>query len=336
MPGVRTVLTETDLELVDAVQVNPRASWVTIGATLGISAVTAARRWGALSAQGAVWTGSVMGPKLFRGAVVEIRCRPRTTESVIAALCAMPDVFTVARTVGEFDLYALTVTPSAESLTASLLGPIADLDTDRVRSQAYSRVFGGHRWRLSVLNQTQTEQVRAHPARPLRRVPVAAADRRLFRALAHDARRSYSDLATELDSSPQSVRRQLERMERGGYIAFRADLARPLAGWPLAALLWLTVPDADVDTVGREVGAWIETRFCAAVASSTTLLLIVNLRAVEQLEQIVARLVHAHPAVAVTDRRLVVRMSKVNGRILDEEGRSRHVVPVDPWAAEKD
>jgi hypothetical protein len=57
-------------------------------------------------------------------------------------------------------------------------------------------------------------------------------------------------------------------------------------------------------------------------------------RDAEHLEQIVARLLGTHPAVTVTDRRLVLRMSKVNGRILDEEGRSRHVVPVDPWAAE--
>ena len=327
-------VTEGDLELVDALQVNPRASWATVAATLGTSAATASRRWAALCARGVAWTGSTMGPELFRGAFVEITCRPGTTDAVVAALGAMPDVLTVGRTVGRYDLYAITVAPTVLALRSSLWGRLAHLDVARCEAHVYTRVHGGPTWRLAVLNRTQVDQVRDQRPRRLPGAAVDAADRRLFLALADDARRTHVDLAAELGSTPHGVRRQVERLRRRGHLAFRADIARPMAGWPVAALLWLVVPDPDLEAVGREVGAWPETRFCATVVSAATMVLVVNLRAPEQLEQVVARLTARHPGVGVADRRLVLRLDKVHGRLLDEQGRSTGLVAVDPWVTE--
>ena len=330
------LVTERDLELVDALQVNPRASWATIGATLGISALTASRRWQALRTAGIAWTGSTMGPELFRGAFVEMACKPDTTAAVVDALNGMPDVLTVGRTVGRYDLYAIVVAPSVPALTASLWGRIAQLDVHRRRMHVYTRVYGGPEWRLTVLNRRQVDQVREDDPRPLPTRSVDEVDRRLFLALAHDARRPYVELAKELGSTSHAVRRQVGRMRRRGHLAFRADIARPMAGWPIAALLWLVVPDHELDAVGREVGAWPETRFCAPVIASANMVLIVNLRAPEHLEHLIARLATRHPAVAVVDRHLVLRLVKVHGRILDEQGRSTGVVAVDPWTTEVD
>lgn len=327
-------LSETDLALVDAVQVNPRASWSVIGATLGISGVTAGRRWRTLAARGLVWTGSVMGPRLFRGGVLEVSCRPGTAEAVLSVLVEMPGVFTVARTTGDHDLYALTVAPSVAALARSLLDTAGRLDAARVSTHVYTRIYGGPHWRLGVLNRDQTAQVSDDALRPLRRVEVDAIDRRLFRSLGHDARRPFSELAAELDVAPQVVRRRMARLRRGGYLALRADLARPLAGWPVSALLWLTVPIAELDAVGRSLGGWAETRFAAATTSIANLLLIVNLRDPEDVHTVRLRLAREHPGADVLDQRLVLRMAKINGHVLDEAGRSVRVVPVDPWVGE--
>ncbi len=145
-------MTERDLELVDAVQANPRAAWSAIAEPLGFSAVTAARRWAALAAEGAVWTGAVMGPVLFRGAVVELACRPDAVADLVNALAAMPDVLTVGRTAGESDVYALTAAPTAQALIDSLGERFAGLAAERMRALAYTRVHGGPQWRLNVLN----------------------------------------------------------------------------------------------------------------------------------------------------------------------------------------
>jgi DNA-binding Lrp family transcriptional regulator len=325
------LFSETDLELVDALQLNPRASWEKVGAALGLSAVTVARRWAALTAKRLAWTGSVLGPALFRGAFIEVRCHAGTVDSVAETLSQLPDVITVARTAGEYDLYAITVAATTDALTASLFGPIAELDVARTTSHVYWRVYGGPQWRLSVLNPVQSSGLATGKVRAERPPVVSAADRELLLALAGDARRSHTELADELDSTPQTVRRQLLRMERAGVMSFRADLARPAAGWPLLALLWLAVPDAELDSVGRDLGSWTETRFCAAVAATATLVLVLNLRTPEHLAGLAARIRRQHPSADIVDRRLVLRMLKLNGRMLDSDGRSRRLVPVDPW-----
>jgi len=49
------VLTETDLALINALQVSPRADWVLVGKALGISGSTVSRRWEALNRDGTAW-----------------------------------------------------------------------------------------------------------------------------------------------------------------------------------------------------------------------------------------------------------------------------------------
>jgi DNA-binding Lrp family transcriptional regulator len=332
--GSGVALPETDLALVDAVQVNPRASWARIGAVLGVSPVTAARRWGSLTDAGVAWTSSVMGARLSCGAILEIASRPGRADSIIEALSEIPSVFTVGRTTGRFDLHALAVAPSIAALQALVFDATAGLDAHQISSHVYTKIHGGLRWRLNVLDPSQTERLREIPLRPLPQTRLGPADRQLYLALAGDARRSYNDLADQLGTTPQAVRRQLERMRRGGYIDFRTDMAFMLSGRPLRALLWLKVPDRDLDTVGRELGGWSETRVCATVASAANIVLVVSLRTPEHLEEIVMRLANTHPGIDVIDRRLMLSMSKIHGHILDEVGRTRRVVPVDPWAHE--
>jgi DNA-binding Lrp family transcriptional regulator len=330
------LVTEGDLELVDALQINPTASWTKIGAILGISALTAARRWRKLEEAGIAWTGATMGPELFRGAFVELACHPGTVDAVIAVLNEMPDVITVGRTVGDFDLYVITVAPTVAALTALLWQRLDTLDVARRRAHVYPLVYGGPNWRLTVLNRGQTNEIREPGSGLLpSTTSTVEADRQLFLALAQDARRAYIDLADEFGSTPHAVRRQVQRMRRRGHLAFRADIARPLAGWPVAALLRLSVPDEDVDEVGRDLGGWPETRFCAPLVAAANLVLVVNLRAPEQAGQMIAQLRARHPAVRVVDRSLVLRLAKVHGRILDDRGRSIRMVPVNPWGADE-
>jgi len=72
-------------------------------------------------------------------------------------------------------------------------------------------------------------------------------------------------------------------------------------------------------------------RFCAPVVATATLVLVVNLRDPDELEAIGARLVARHRQVQVMDRRVVLRLEKVHGHVLDKEGRSTRLVPLQPW-----
>ncbi|MDH6576360.1 NAD kinase [Kitasatospora sp. MAP5-34] len=53
--GPEAAVDELDLALVNALQLQPRAPWSLLGQTLGISPVTAARRWRRLSEAGIAW-----------------------------------------------------------------------------------------------------------------------------------------------------------------------------------------------------------------------------------------------------------------------------------------
>jgi DNA-binding Lrp family transcriptional regulator len=329
------VLDEVDLELVDALQINPRASWTALAEVLELAPITLARRWQRLTDAGAAWITVALGDSLFMGTIVEFACAPGTATQVAERLAELPHVFTVGVTTGEYQVFALILAPTLGAITNVLLNtlPLPEQVTN-VRSQVFGSIFGGILWRLGVMNRSQAQQVREAVGPPPRKIrPFGAADQALFLALGHDGRRSYASLAAELNTSPQATKRRLDRLYRHGDIAFRCDVARPLAGWHALALLWLTVPDTTVQSIGKALGGWLETRFCAAVTSPTNLALIVGLRSLNHLDDLLIRIAREHPDAKVVDRRLVLQMTKVHGRILDDQGRSTRVVPVDPWAA---
>lgn len=333
LEGAR-VLEEIDLALVDALQVHPRASWTKLGRVLELAPVTLSRRWERLTDTGAAWVSVAQSPAATRGAIIELSCAPRTEMRVAEQLAELPYVSTVGITTGDFQVYANVLAPTIAALSHTLLHsmPLPE-QVIRVRSHVFSGMFGGVLWRLGVMNRTQSEQVRETVGPPPHEIrPFGAADRSLFLALGHDGRRSYTDLADELGSTPHSIRRRLNRLNRHGDITFRCDVARALAGWHTMAMLWLRVPDGDVRSIGRSLGTWPETRQCAAVASPTNLGLIVNLHSFEHLEQVATRIAHEHPTARIIDRCLVLRQVKVYGRLVDEEGRCTRVIPVDPWA----
>jgi DNA-binding Lrp family transcriptional regulator len=326
-------LSEQDLELVDALQLNPRATWDQVGSAVGLSAVSAARRWRQLADSGSAWSGSTLGPALFRGGFIELACSPGSADAVATRLCERPDVITVGRSLGDFDVYAITVSTRLVPPCDEVLSDLAGLPVIRARTQIYTRVFGGPEWRLTILNRARQERRAVSSRGRTRATPGPRdAERRLFAALMADARRSHVELAAELGVSSQAIGRLVTRMQQRGHISFRADVARPLAGYPLAGLLWLTVPDSQVDDAGRWLATLPENRFCAHAVSAQNLIAIVNLHEPEQLSHIVQHFIAAFPDAAVAERRIITSLRKVHGRILDDNGRSLRMVTFDPWA----
>ncbi|MEU7003849.1 AsnC family transcriptional regulator [Nonomuraea sp. NPDC046570] len=326
---------ETDLALVDALQINPRVSWTKLGRVLGVAPITLARRWQRLEDAGAAWVSIANSNARAHGGIIELTCSPGTEMEVATRLAELPYVSTVGITSGEYHVFANIVASTLAATTNVLLNGLPRLPhVIRMRSHVFGGLFGGMVWRLGVMNSTQTEQIREAIGPPPQEIrPFGLLDRALFLALSRDGRRTYTDLAEELGTTPQAVRRRLDRLQRNGDIAFRCDVARRLAGWHSMAFLWLTIPDTDLRAVGSRLADWPETRMCAAVASSTNLALIVNLRSFEHLEELLIRLTRGFPSVSVTERRLILRQVKIYGRMVDEDGRCVQVIPADPWAA---
>jgi DNA-binding Lrp family transcriptional regulator len=327
---------ELDIALLDALHVNPQISFDELGRVLEVSPVTVARRWRRLVTTGRAWVSSAIGRRLLvRAAVFEAECEPGAAQAVALQLAAWPQVFSVNITTGQENLYALLVAadqPLLAELLVDVLPAVPGLR--RVQTALITQLFSGTQWRLGGLSSGQVRAVTPEPTTTEQVHAFDEFDRELFRALQHDGRLTYRDLAAAVGRSEPVVRRRVDLLTRTGLLAFRTDFARVEAGWLTAVAVKLRVGLLEAAAVGRTLVQYSETRFCVATVGggAADLFVTMQLHKLSDLGPVMKRLLAAHPGVAVLDTRVVLRSVKSFGRLLGPEGRAEEVVPVDPWA----
>ena len=328
---------ELDIALLDALHLNPLASFEELGTVLDVSPVTAARRWRRLVSTGRAWVSSAPGPELpMRAALFEAECQPGAAQAVAHEFAVIPQVFSVNITTGKDNIYAFVIAadqPLLAHLVVETLPAVAGLN--RVQSALMTQLFSGTRWRLGGLSPDQVRAVTPEPAKTYPAHEFDDFDRDLFLALQRDGRLSFRDLAAAVARPEPTVRRRLGLLTQAGMLAFRTDFARVQAGWPMALALKLSVTGSPVSAVGRTLVRYPETRFCVAVTGdgAANIFVTMQLHNVSDLDPVIDRLSAEHPGVAVLDTRVVLRSVKSWGRLLGLDGRAQDVVPVDLWAS---
>jgi DNA-binding Lrp family transcriptional regulator len=327
---------ELDIALLDALHLNPLASFEELGAVLEVSPVTAARRWRRLVSTGRAWVSSAPGPQLpMRAALFEAECQPGAAQAIADELAAIPQVFSVNITTGKDNIYAQVITadqPLLAELLVDTLPAVAGLN--RVQSALITQLFSGTRWRLGGLSPDQVRAVTPEPAKATPAHEFDEFDRELFLALQRDGRLSVRDLAAAVGRPEPTVRRRLSLLTHAGMLGFRTDFARVQAGWPSAMALKLSAPGSELAAVGRTLVRYPETRFCVAITGNApaNIFVTMQLHHVSDLDPVIYRLSAEHPGVTVLDTRVVLRSVKSWGRLLGLDGLARDVVPVDLWA----
>ena len=328
---------ELDVALLDALHLNPLASFDELGTVLEVAPVTAARRWRRLVSTGRAWVSSAPGPQLpLKAALFEAECRPGTAPAVADEFASIPQVFSVNITTGQDNLYAFVVAadqPLLAALIVDTLPAIAGLN--RVQSALMTELFSGTRWRLGGLSPDQVRAVTPEPAKTNPSHEFDEFDRELFLALQRDGRLSFRDLSAVVGRPEPTVRRRMGLLTQAGMLAFRTDFARVQAGWLTGVALKLRVNGSAVASVGRALVRYPETRFCVAVTGggAANIFVTMQLHNVSDLDPVIHRLSTEHPGVAVLDARVVLRSVKSWGRLLGLDGRAQDVVPVDLWAS---
>jgi DNA-binding Lrp family transcriptional regulator len=330
-------LDEADVALVDAIHVNPRTSFDQLGEALGISPITAARRWRRLVHTGQAWVSSVPGPKTrLAGALFEAECVPEQALQTATYLAAIPQVFSVHMISGPRQLYAMLISDCPASLSQLVLDRLSAAPGLRaVRTSLSPTVFSRHGWRLGAISAEQAALVQpAEPSRfdANRGTTLDEFGRELFLALQHDGRLTYRELGAVLGRSEQVVRRRLTALVQGGQLGFRADFVRSRGGWPTQVALWLQLPPELVATVGYELARWPEVRMSAELVGEANLFVTVQLHDLQQLDGVTRRLRSTWRAVQLVEQRVILRPVKIWGRLLDEHGCAIGTVPVNPWA----
>jgi DNA-binding Lrp family transcriptional regulator len=307
-----------------------------IGDTLGIGAITAARRWSRLVADGDAWLTAYPAGDLqarMTLAFVQIDCQPGRTAEVSDRIGLDQHVPTVDHVTGRSDLLIHLVTPSMRETADYITHRLARLPgIAATRTLVSPRLFAeGSRWQVRAISAEQRDTLAANPPRPGPARTFTSLDRDLLLALDEDGRASHSELAGRLAVSASTVRRHLDSLLAGGSVRLRCELARANSPAPVAVLLWLRVPPDGLETTARSIAILPEVRMCAALTGPANLLVIAWLAAESEVVRLEAGLIGKQPWLDVVDRSVVLRTTKLMGRLLDEDGRATGRVPLGYW-----
>lgn len=335
---VEAELDETDLEIANALQIAPRASWTTLGEVLGLSAVTVARRWGHVSDRGLAWVTATGSPELWRSlcnAFIDVDCDPSARGPVALALARDPRTKSVLEVASGRGLHVNAVTRDLPELSRFILDRVSRLPgVVRVNTQITTRIYvAGSKWRLDALSRDQQARLHALAPESTSNPPseLSRADRDLLLALAPDGRLPISELAKRTGASQTATRRRLYRLEREGVVSFRCEIAQHITGWPVTALMWCRVPLPERRQISDRLARMPEVRLLTATTGETNLFLSTWLHSIDSALEWEERLSAEIPEVEIVDHAVVLRTVKRQGWILDELGRRLESAPIDPW-----
>lgn len=328
-------LDELDLSLINTLQLGPRASWVQVGAALGVDPVTAARRWSRLVETGSAWvTAHPAGPQT--AALVEVECVAGQVRATAEILVRWPHVLTVEHTSGSRDLLLTVSVRDLAALSDLLLNAIEKLPGIRsTRTHLVIRPYAmGGDWQLRALDAEQRAHLDGRAPRTTGTLrPLADADRALIACLSRDGRASLTALAAELGCSVGTARRRLGGLLDRHSLLLRCDVAQPLSGWPVSVWMWAHVPVDECDAVARRLVELPETRACLVLTGApANFFYSVWVRSLEDVHRLEHLLRRTAPSLEILDRTVTLRFFKRMGRILDESGRSVESVPMDIWS----
>ncbi|MEU6380795.1 Lrp/AsnC family transcriptional regulator [Streptomyces sp. NPDC046909] len=332
MESVTVTVSETELQLLHALQVSPRAPWSVLGQVLGISPATAAKHWARLSGEGLAWVtayrpdyqGSAGDPV---NALVTATARPSRLLPLARELATHPQVISVELVSGDGDLFLTIVERDRHAFADYMLGPFTELEGLLTSSTCWvTKLYKeGSKWRLRALSPAQIRHLTAHqePAstEPYRTV-LDQADQRIVDAMFADGRASYAALAETTGVSEPTVRRRLRRMLDSGRVAVRCDIAWEAAGWPVPTTLALRVPAEQLEETARALTALPETRLVASCVGEADLLISLWLPSLADGHRFAALLASRFPGVRTVRWLTGLRTVKRMGQPLDERGRA--------------
>ncbi|WCT05989.1 Lrp/AsnC family transcriptional regulator [Rhodococcus qingshengii] len=325
-----TTMDEQDLALVDALQLRPRASWSEVGRILGVDASTVARRWERLDSSGLAWMAAYTLPVDFLTARVEVQCEAGTEEQLARQLAEEPWIYIIDLVTGPYELL-LTVAardaPTLASLVSRRIGRLAE-----VRATSTSFVLHIYResgqWLMDALGPDQLRSLRATPDRGTRRADLRFAEH-IRQYLDQDPRISVTELSGHTGLSETTLRRRLRALEASEQFSIRCDVAQAPAGWSTIALFKLRVSPAEIDTVGRMIGALTGVRTCYALTGTANLCAQFWLHSQQEILEVEARLDRTFDQLIIVDRTVIHWSYKRLGRVLDPRGVRQRRVPVE-------
>jgi DNA-binding Lrp family transcriptional regulator len=265
---------ELDLQLIQALQIEGRASFSLLGEVLGVSAHTVARRYRRLHTLGGL---RVVGRPAQRDRtrwMVRLRCAPDAAAAIAAALARRADTTFIGLVSGGTEL--VCVTEAADDDPDSLLLRRLPRTPEVVTVTAYRLLhtfYGGPDGWFAKIDALRPDQVLAlrGPSADGAHGEPDEVDRVLLAELGRDGRAGYARLAAATALSEPSVRRPVARLRASGALYVDVQLDSGLIGYGTVALLWLTAAPSALEPAGVALAGHPEVAFAAATTGASNL-----------------------------------------------------------------
>ncbi|MGE2847327.1 Lrp/AsnC family transcriptional regulator [Rhodococcus sp. 2.95] len=164
------VIAESDLEIINALQLNPRASWTQLSSVLDMDSTTIARRWRRLVSNGHSWVNAVAIGRTHIFGYLLIRTTQDSVADVGELLRQLSCAYLLARTEGEYEYFVGVVAADHKSLDALVCEHLAaDPGILSIRSRVGVKVYrDGFSWEPGALGKRVGLSWQRHRQRALR------------------------------------------------------------------------------------------------------------------------------------------------------------------------
>lgn len=330
------MLNETDLAIINALEVRPRIEFTELAGVLGMSPATVARRWDALVASGQAWVTISPGPRHHEigwSAFLSIEADVGEQNRLAESLCAEPSFASVLLMSGEnqflVDCFASSVDESMRLLTEvfpRLPGIV------RRRIDPITKMYRlGSQWRSGALEAPVRRALESDAPRVAGvRIPDAV-DSRLLAALAVDGRAGWQSIAEAAGVSAQTAKRRITGLLETGFMTFRCDTATMERSGLQEVIVGWSIPIDSIDEVGAAVAADPMCRVSSQVLAGANFTATLWVRDYGQVQDHEAQVLRVSPRAIVVERNAALRPYKRMGQILGADGRREGTVPVTWW-----
>ena len=323
---MRAVLSEQHLELVNALQIAPRAPWSRLAEILGCKPITISHRWEELHIQGQSWVTAMASGAARHSAIgfVEVNCTMDQQESLGKQFVGTAAIASVEQ-LTQGPNFGLTVV--AESLEAMSSGPLNTLarlqGVTRVQTSACIAMHhGAHKWRLGHLDMSQIEALETINRETTETDPsivLGPESQEIVRLLQHDGRCSAAKIARELDLSPATARRRLDKVLHSEAIALRTEIAQSQSGWPVNVQWFTRLPAGEHSNAAARLSK-LNPRMVASCTGSSNMLISFWLRSLHDVLSMEQEIELAVPAITIDHSAVLFNGLKRQGWVLNSDG----------------
>ncbi|HEX7659867.1 MAG TPA: AsnC family transcriptional regulator [Pseudonocardiaceae bacterium] len=311
-----------DRQIVHCLLRDGRAAFDRIGAVVGVSPQTVARRCRALREAGLLHIAGTPDPRATNSRTWFARmiCRPGTAETVGRTLSGRPDVSWVSVTSGGTEVICAmdsTEDPEQSTMLLDRLPRAAQI----LRFDAFAVL---HRFETpnadwsAVGDALTPDQVHEFEASSERTgesakatVVLTAEDAPLLDALASDGRSTITVLAKATGWPPARTSQRLHDLLASHALHIDVELNPRAFGFTAAAFLWMNVTPGELDAVGTTLSEHPETGFAAAITGRSNLMTAITCRTSDALYDYLTTRVGGLPGVHGVEVAPVLRRIKL-------------------------